>query len=61
MFSIVNLARHIGVNPEMALRGTIRRFATRFSNVEDRLGPDLTGASLDELEAAWKAAKSQES
>jgi len=60
MFSLVNLARHIGVNAEMALRGTIRRFVTRFERVERRLGPDLGEVSLEDLEAAWQAAKREE-
>jgi MazG family protein len=60
MFSLVNLARHIGVNAEMALRGTIRRFVTRFERVEKRLGPDLEKASMEDLEAAWQSAKKQE-
>lgn len=59
LFSVVNLARHLGVNPEMALRGTIRRFVTRFEAIEAQLGPGLASASLEELEAAWQEAKKQ--
>ncbi len=59
LFSVVNLARHLDVNPEMALRGTIRRFVSRFEAVEARLGSRLASASLEELEAAWQEAKKQ--
>ena len=57
LFAVVNLARHAGVNPEMALRGTIDRFATRFAAVEQALGDRLGDASLEEMEAAWQKAK----
>ncbi|HLU40489.1 MAG TPA: MazG nucleotide pyrophosphohydrolase domain-containing protein, partial [Planctomycetota bacterium] len=57
LFSLVNLARHLGVDPEHALRGTIDRFSARFAWVERKLGDRLPGASLDELEAAWQEAK----
>jgi MazG family protein len=57
LFSAANLARHLGVEPEMALRATIDRFQGRFQAVEAELGPDLTGRTLDELEAAWQRAK----
>lgn len=59
LFSVVNLARHLDVNPEMALRGTIRRFVSRFEAVEARLGSRLASASVEELEAAWQEAKRQ--
>lgn len=57
LFSLTNLARHWGVNPEMALRGTVDRFCARFAHVEARLGARLPGASLAEMEAAWQEAK----
>lgn len=60
LFTVVNLARHLGVNPDMALRGTLRRFIDRFGKVEKRLGKGLGQASLEELEAAWDAAKAAE-
>ncbi len=59
LFSVVNLARHTGANPEMALRRTIDRFTARFDLVERNLGDRLSQAKLDELEAAWQAAKRQ--
>jgi len=57
LFSLCNLARHLGANPEMALRGTIERFTTRFRHVERTLGPDLKARTLEELEQAWQQAK----
>jgi tetrapyrrole methylase family protein/MazG family protein/ATP diphosphatase len=57
LFSLVNLARHVRVEPETALRATIDRFRNRFRRVEQELGPDLRGRTLDELDAAWNRAK----
>ena len=60
LFSCVNLARHAGVDPEAALRDANARFSARFGAVEARFaadGHDLHDASLDELDAAWEAAK----
>jgi ATP diphosphatase len=57
LFSVCNLARHLGVDPETALRGTVDKFAARFHFVEQDLGADLAKRSLDELEASWQRAK----
>ncbi|MGE3172730.1 MAG: nucleoside triphosphate pyrophosphohydrolase [Planctomycetota bacterium] len=57
LFSIVNLARHLRIEPETALRATIDRFHARFRCVEQELGPDLKDRSLAELDAAWDRAK----
>jgi ATP diphosphatase len=57
LFSLVNVARHAGVNPEMALRKTSQRFRSRFRLVEDALGDRLANSSLAEKEAEWDAAK----
>ncbi len=61
LFALVNLARHLDLNPEMALRGTMDRFEARFRQVEANLGDRMgQGASLAEMEEAWEAAKRQE-
>jgi MazG family protein len=60
LFSICNYSRHLGHNPEMALRSTIARFRSRFAAVERDLGPDLRQRSLAEMEAAWQRAKAGE-
>lgn len=64
LFSVVNLARHLRVPPEDALRGAIARFTSRFHRMEDRLrerglGPG-EAAPLDELEALWQQAKKRD-
>ena len=60
LFAAVNLARHAGVDPEAALRGTNEKFIRRFGYVEARLadqGKRPQEASLDEMEALWVEAK----
>lgn len=60
LFSLVNLSRWHHVQPDMALRRANQRFAARFRLVEAqfrREGRPLGSATLDELEAAWQAAK----
>jgi tetrapyrrole methylase family protein/MazG family protein len=60
LFSLVNLARRMRVNPEDALRGSSERFYRRFEAMEaaarDR-GRDVRGMSPGELEELWQAAK----
>ncbi len=60
LFSLCNLARHLGVEPETALRGTIERFSARFAHVERALGDGLRDASASALDAAWDEAKRAE-
>ena len=60
LFSICNLARHIGVNPEVALANTTDKFQRRFAKVEQTFGYELRGHSLADMEAAWQAAKQDE-
>ena len=63
LFALVNLARHTGVDPEMALRGTNAKFARRFGYIERRLeaqGRPVEGASLDEMDTLWNEAKQKE-
>jgi tetrapyrrole methylase family protein/MazG family protein len=55
LFSLVNLARHLGVDPELALRRSIASFETRFRRMEAE-GP-LDGLGLEELDRRWEAAK----
>jgi ATP diphosphatase len=57
LFSVVNLARHLDVDPEAALREAAARFEQRFRKVETLSGRPLTGMSIDELEALWQRAK----
>jgi MazG family protein len=57
LFSVVNLARHLDVEPETALRRATDRFTARFRAMEHAAGRPLQDLSLDELEALWQAAK----
>ncbi|WFN60632.1 MULTISPECIES: nucleoside triphosphate pyrophosphohydrolase [unclassified Synechococcus] len=59
LFTLVNVARWCGLDPEAGLAGTNRRFLDRFSRVEAALGGTLQGQSLAELEALWQQAKAQ--
>ena len=63
IFAAVNLARHLKVDPEAALRGANAKFERRFAHIENRLaegGRTPEGASLDEMERLWNEAKSEE-
>jgi len=59
LFTLVNLARWSGLDPEAGLAGTNRRFLDRFSRVEAALGGELGGRPLADLEAQWRQAKAQ--
>jgi ATP diphosphatase len=63
LFAVVNLARHVGADPETALRGTNAKFERRFAYIERALaarGRSLEDASLDEMDALWNEAKGGE-
>ena len=59
MFTLVNVARWCGLDPEAGLAGTNSRFLNRFSRVEAALGGDLQGKGITELEALWRQAKAE--
>ena len=59
LFTLVNVGRWCGLDPEAGLAGTNRRFLDRFSRVEAALGGDLQGRSILELEELWQQAKAQ--
>ena len=59
LFTLVNVARWCGIEPEEGLAGTNRRFLDRFSRVEAALDGDLQGRSILELETLWQQAKAQ--
>ena len=63
MFTLVNLSRHLGVDPEQALRRSSTEFVKRYSCMEEeaeRQGKDLASMSLDDKERLWQAAKEKE-
>lgn len=62
LFTVVNLARKAGIDPETALRSTNRKFETRFRRIEQFLyddGRTVSDSSLDEMEALWVRAKKE--
>lgn len=62
LFAVVNLCRHLAVEPETALRGANRKVQQRFAFVEEglqRQGKTPEQASLDEMELLWQQAKQQ--
>ncbi|KQU04918.1 nucleoside triphosphate hydrolase [Methylobacterium sp. Leaf469] len=63
LFSVANLARHLGIDPEYSLRSGNTKFERRFTAMAARLTADgntLGDASLDTMEAAWTAVKRAE-
>ncbi len=60
LFSVVNYARHLGIEPEAALRLANRKFERRFRRMEALSDNSLDQKDLDELEALWVQAKSEE-
>jgi ATP diphosphatase len=63
LFAVVNLARHVGADPDMALRGTNAKFERRFGFIEQELeaqGRSLASTSLAEMDALWNEAKHRE-
>jgi ATP diphosphatase len=55
LFAVVNLARHLNIEPEEALRKANRKFERRFRAIEDE--PGFADMSLDEMETLWSRAK----
>src|SRR6202040_1793711 len=63
MFAVVNLARHLDVDTETALRATNLKFERRFAATEDALatqGKTPKAGPLEEMEALWNATKGAE-
>ena len=63
LFSVVNVARRLAVDPERELRAATHRFRDRFQHIERRLaerGTTPAQASLAEMDALWDAAKAAE-
>jgi len=63
LFALVNLARHVDADPEMALRGANAKFERRFAYIERALaakGRTLEATSLEEMDALWNEAKEDE-
>jgi len=62
LFTVVNLARYLKVDPESVLQGATEKFIGRFGEVERRAkksGRDLSSMSLDEMERLWQRSKAR--
>ena len=57
LFSVVNYARHLDIDPEAALREASTRFEQRFRKVEEIADKPLTDMDIEALEALWQRAK----
>ena len=60
LFSIVNLSRHLDIDPERALRGSNEKFFKRFAYIEKKLtrqGKSLKEATLEEMDEIWEEGK----
>lgn len=60
LFALMNLARHLKIDPETALRKTNHKFKTRFTYIENKLKQQnrhFANSNLDEMEALWDEAK----
>nr|MCH9823165.1 nucleoside triphosphate pyrophosphohydrolase [Bacteroidota bacterium] len=63
LFSVINYARFIDVDPEMALERTNRKFIKRFQFLENEVkkeGKELNSMTLTEMDAIWSEAKKSE-
>ncbi len=62
MFSAVNVARKLGIDPEAALRSGNAKFERRFSYIETTLaqmGKDFDAITLEDMEALWQKSKTR--
>jgi len=62
LFALANLARHLDIDPEQALRDSNAKFEQRFGFIEDELekaGRAPASASLEEMEQLWNRAKKE--
>ncbi|MGB7287114.1 MAG: MazG nucleotide pyrophosphohydrolase domain-containing protein, partial [Salaquimonas sp.] len=62
LFALANLARHLEIDPEAALRGTNQKFRDRFKFIEQHIGESgatLETATLDQMETLWQRAKKE--
>ncbi|MDE2446213.1 MAG: nucleoside triphosphate pyrophosphohydrolase [Alphaproteobacteria bacterium] len=60
LFALANVARHLGIDPEAALRTTNQKFTRRFAHIEAELtkrGKEPKDSNLEEMDALWNQAK----
>ncbi len=61
LFSLINYARYLGVDPETALEKSNRKFKRRFEYIEAQAPRSLTDMTLPEMDGLWDEAKAKES
>ncbi|WP_343228523.1 nucleoside triphosphate pyrophosphohydrolase [Sphingomonas colocasiae] len=59
LFACVNWSRHLGIDPEAALRRANRKFETRFRAMEAEAGEMFNGLPLEEKDALWERVKAK--
>ena len=62
LFSAINVARYLGVDPSIALHKTNQKFKTRFADVENKIrerGKNLKDTTLAEMEEIWNTHRKQ--
>ncbi|MCB0504759.1 MAG: nucleoside triphosphate pyrophosphohydrolase [Cyclobacteriaceae bacterium] len=62
LFSLINYARFVGINPEDALERTNKKFIKRFTYLEEKVkgnGKSLADMSLEEMDEYWEQAKAK--
>jgi len=59
LFSLVNYARYVGIDPETALEKVNRKFKSRFEYIEANAPKSLDAMSLQEMDSLWAEAKQQ--
>lgn len=62
LFAVANVSRLAKVNPEFALKGTNKKFISRFRYIEEQLkkqGKDIAKTDLDEMEELWQESKNE--
>lgn len=60
LFAVVNVARHLDIDPELALKGTTDKFLARFKYIEARageIGKAVEEMSLEEMDSLWEECK----
>lgn len=60
LFSVVNVLRHLGIEPELALKASAQKFLHRFELVEKELtkdGKEMSDFTLEEMDAVWNSVK----
>lgn len=63
LFAVVNVARHLDIDPESALRFAVQKFRSRVEGVETLAtarGQNMKDMALDELDALWESVKQQQ-